>query len=116
MCLIFIVAVPAPTCSAPLSSNGVITVIWSYIHTGGLPLTNVSVVYRFEQGASISPPADVDIDNVEVTTAMVSNLVTGRLYTFTITAENSIGSTSIDCGPIRHRVGEYIANCLVIHV
>ena len=67
----------------------------------------MSVVYRFEEGASISPPADVDIDNVEVTIAMVSNLIAGRFYTFTVTAENSIGSTSIDCGPIRHHVGEY---------
>ena len=66
----------------------------------------MSVVYRFEQGASISPPADVDIDNVEVTTAMVSNLVAGRLYTFTIIAENSIGSASIDCTPFHHHVGE----------
>ena len=77
----------------------------------------MSVEYRFEEGASISPPTDVDIDNVEVITAMVSNLIAGRFYTFTITAENSIGSTSIDCGPIHHRVGEYnMANCLVIHI
>ena len=77
----------------------------------------MSVVYRFEEGASISPPTDVDIDNVEVTTTMVSNLIAGRFYTFTVTAENSIGSTSIDCDPIHHRVGEYIiANCLVIHI
>jgi hypothetical protein len=56
----------------------------------------------------MSPPVDVDIANAEVTTASVMDLVAGRLYTFTITAENSNGSASIDCGPVRHDVGELV--------
>ena len=101
---LFWLTVPAPTCNAPLSSNGVITVSWSYIHTGGLPLTNLSVVYRYEEGLVMSP---IDIASVEVMKAMVSNLVAGRLYTFSISAENTIGSISIDCGPIRLETGKY---------
>ena len=100
-------AAPAPTCTSVHSANGVITVMWSYVHTGGLPLTSVSVVYRFEEGLAMSSPTDVDIANIEVMRAMVSNLIAGRLYTFTITTENSNGSTSIDCGPVRHDVGKY---------
>ena len=69
-------------------------------------MTSVTVGYRFEEGLVMSPPTDVDIANVEVTTAMVSNLVAGRIYTFTVTAENSNGSTSIDCGPVHHDVGK----------
>ena len=69
-------------------------------------MTSVTVVYRFEEGLAMSPPTDVDIANADVTTAIVSNLVAGRLYTFTITAENSNGSKSIDCGPVRHDVGK----------
>ena len=106
--IILWLAVPAPTCSAPVSSNGLITVTWSYIHTGGLPLTSVSVVYRFEEGLSLSPPMEVEIANTEVTTAAVMDLVAGRLYTFTITAENSNGSSSIVCDPVRHDVGEQV--------
>ena len=68
----------------------------------------MSVVYRFEEGLALSPPVDVEIANAEVTTATVMDLVAGRLYTFTITAENSNGSTSIDCGPVRHNVGEQV--------
>ena len=54
----------------------------------------------------MSPPTDVDIANMEVTTATVMNLIAGRLYTFTVTVENSNGSASIDCGPVRHDVGK----------
>ena len=100
-------SVPAPSCNAPVSSNGIITISWCYIHTGGLPLTNVSVVYRFEEGPAMSPPTPVDVVSAEVMRVMVANLVAGRLYTFTITSENSNGSTSIDCGPIHHNTGKY---------
>ena len=100
------VVAPAPTCTSVQSAGGIVTVTWSYIHTGGLPLTSVTMAYRFETVLSMSPPTDLSIASAEVTTAMVSNLVAGRRYTFTITAENSNGSTSIDCGPVRHDVGE----------
>ena len=90
------------------SAAGTITVTWSYVHTGRLPLTSVSVVYRFKEGLALSPPVDVEIANTEVMTATVMNLVAGRLYTFTIAAENSNGFSSIDCGPIRHNVGENV--------
>ena len=85
-----------------------ITITWSYIHTGGLPLTSVSVVYRFEEGLALSPPVDVEIANTVVTIATMIDLVAGRLYTFTISNENSNGSSSIDCGPIRHNLGENV--------
>ena len=55
----------------------------------------------------MSPPTPVDIADTEVMTLMVPNLVAGRLYTFTITIENSNGSTSIDCGPVHHNSGKY---------
>ena len=100
-------SVPAPSCNAPVSSNGIITVSWSYTHTGGLHLTNVSVIYRFEEGPAMSSPTPVDVVSAEVMRVMVTNLVAGRLYTFTITSENSNGSTSIDCGPIHHNTGKY---------
>ena len=58
-------------------------------------LTTVNTrVYQFEEGLALSPPMDVEIANAEVTTATVIDLVAGRLYTFTIAAENSNGSST----------------------
>ena len=54
----------------------------------------------------MSSLTDVEIANTEVMTATVPDLVAGRLYTFTITAENSNGPASIDCGPVRYDIGE----------
>lgn len=65
----------------------------------------MSVEYRFQEGLAMSPPIDVEITNAEVMVVTVLDLVAGRLYTFTITAENSNGSTSIDCGPVHHDIG-----------
>ena len=48
----------------------------------------------------------VPISGIDTTSIEVSNLVTGFEYTFNITADNHIGSTSILCGPTLHRVGE----------
>ena len=48
----------------------------------------------------------VPISGIDTTSIEVSNLVTGFEYTFDITADNRIGSTSVLCGPTLHRVGE----------
>ena len=58
------------------------------------------------EGISNSLPISLDIANVDIMTATVTNLIAGRLYTFTITAENTNGSTGIDCSPVRHDVGK----------
>ena len=105
-----IIIVPALTCNAPVSSNGVITVTWSYIHTGGLPLTDLSISY-----ASLLNHSDILIDylsntvsisTVDATSITVPNLAAGAEYIFNITAENRIGLSSILCGPTFHKSGE----------
>ena len=97
--------VPALMCSTPISNNGVITATWSYIHTGGLPLTDVSVFYTFLEGGRDSDPTKVPVSGVDVTSVMVPNLVAGFEYTLTVTASNSNGSSSVQCGPVFHEVG-----------
>ena len=79
--------------------------MWSYIHTGGLPLTNVSMVYIFNESMRtiINP---VSVSSVDTTSVEVADLVAGFKYLFNATAENSNGSSSILCGPIHHVVGE----------
>ena len=102
-------AVPALLCDAPVSSNGVITVTWSYIHTGGLPLTNLLITYTCSflgSNFSYNNINDISVSSVNTTSVIVSDLITGAEYTFNITAENNIGSSNIVCGPTSHVIGE----------
>ena len=94
--------VPALTCSAPVSMNGVITVTWSYVHTGGLPLTNVSVMYTSTDllNSTTSSPIPIPVSGVDTTSITISNLEAGLKYSFNITAHNGHGSSSIICRPI----------------
>ena len=100
-------SVPALRCSAPLSVNGDVTAIWSYIHTGGLSLTNLSVFYMFTEGSAINR-VPVNLQNINALSATISNLATGFRYSFNITAENSNGASSILCGPILHIIGQVL--------
>ena len=81
-----------------MSGSGVVMVIWSYIHTGGLPLTNVSVSYTFENEFIISRPIAVSITSVDSTMITVPDLEPGFRYTLNITVQNGIGFTSTLCG------------------
>ena len=95
--------VPALTCNATISASGVITVTWSYIHTGGLPLTNVSVFYTYIDGSAISSPISIPVSGLDTRVATVSTAESALEYTFNVTAQNSIGSSSILCGSTLHR-------------
>ena len=102
-------AVPVLSCDAPVSSNGVITVTWSYIHTGGLPLTNLFLTYThlfLGSNFTYNNINDISVSNINTTSVIVSDLIAGAEYTFNITAENNIGSSSIICGPTSHVIGE----------
>ena len=89
-------------------------VTWSYIHTGGLPLTNIHLSYSHsilgnstEKIVTNSPQLNtVSVMRVDSTSVVVPSLVTGVEYTFNVTAENSYGSSSIVCGPIPHIIGK----------
>ena len=97
--------VPNVTCPRPVSNNGTITASWSYVHTGGLPLTGLSVMYSYEEGAStVARSVGVNLDDFM---ASVSGLVAGEEYTFTVIAENTNGSSSTVCEPVDHIVGEH---------
>ena len=62
------------------------------------------MTYSYEEGAlTVTRPIDVNLDDFMVT---VSGLVAGEEYTFTVTAENSNGSSSTICEPVDHIIGE----------
>ena len=96
---------PVLSCDSAISFNGTIKVTWSYIHTGGLPLTNVSVVYMFTEGSTVNL-VPVNVSNIHTTSVSIHGLTTGFKYTINITARNSNGTSSIQCGPIVHAIGE----------
>ena len=97
--------VPALTCSAPVSTGGVIKVTWAYIHTGGLSLTNVTVTYTFINGFQ-NIASVVSVSCFDITSVMISDLVVGIEYTFDVTAENNYGSLNVQCGHTHHVIGE----------
>ena len=90
----------------PLSEDGIITVSWSYVHTGGLPLTALSVMYSYvnRQTTVTNPVAISDVGSLSAT---VSGLVVGLVYTFSITAENRNGSSTTVCEPVLHEIGKH---------
>ena len=73
---------------------------------GGLDINRLSVSYTYEEGSVTTDPVDVSVPNLGATTASVTGLVAGNDYTFTVTASNTNGSTSIQCGPTSHDVGK----------
>ena len=94
-------AVPAVICNAPASSNGVMTVTWSYIHTGGLPLTNLYLTYtRSIPGNGSKQLNAVSNVSVDTTLMMLPNLVTGAEYMFNVTAETAMGHPASHVGPL----------------
>ena len=101
----FFLSVPEITCPIPLSEDGIITVSWSYVHTGGLPLTALSVMYSYvDRQTTFTNP--VPINDVGSLSATVSGLVVGFMYTFSVTAENSNGSSTTICVSVLHEIGK----------
>jgi hypothetical protein len=85
--------------------NGNITASWTYVHTGGFPLTGVSVNYTYEEGTStVTNSVNVGINDMRFS---VPGLVTGKEYTFTVTAQNMNGSNSSVCAPVDHIIGKH---------
>ena len=76
------------------------------MHTGGLPLTGLSVTYSYEEGVS-TITRSVGVSSLGDTIVTVPGLVAGEEYTFTVTAENSNGSSSTVCEPVNHIIGEH---------
>ena len=105
MCLC---AVPSPLCESAVSDNGAITITWSLTHTGGLPLSSLSISYSYTEGLNVVLGDRVVMVSVDDTSTPFPELVTGFAYTFTVTAVNSLGSTMSVCAPVEHLIGELI--------
>ena len=100
---LIIITVPELFCNASVSFNGTVTVTWSYIHTGGLPLTNVSVSYKNINSLKPIPIPSISVDTTSVT---IPDLKAGFEYIFNVTAVNSEGSSSTVCGSTTPESGD----------
>ncbi len=86
-----------------MSANGVISVLWDYVHFGGLNLTSVIVSYENVQLVADS----------KNTSLLIRGLTSGILYSFIVTASNSLGSGQSSCPPIQHSIGMlYVVCCM----
>ena len=98
--------VPAPLCSnIPTSEGGVINVTWSYIHTGGLNLTEVVVEYS--ESGDFQDLQNGNLTDLSQTSLEVLNFTAGQTYSFQVTASNQMGSSSVLCPAVNHSVGKY---------
>ena len=98
-------------------ANRTVTVSWSFVHTGGLPLTNVSVSYYY----IFLSPIPIPLISVGTTLVTIPDLKAGFEYTFNVTAVNSEGSSSTVCGLTIPESGDlynfvYINLCLYQHL
>ena len=104
---LFFLTVPAPVCdSAPVSEDGVITVSWTYVHTGGLNLTQVEVQYK--EPTQDQFEGNETLDDPNQTSVSFTGLEAGSTYLFQITAYNANGSDSVTCPPVTHEIGKFL--------
>ena len=106
---LLLLTVPAPMCDlAPVSEGGVITVSWTYAHTGGLNLTQVQVQYK-EPTQDQYEGAET-LGGLNETSVPFTGLEAGSTYLFEITAYNAYGSASVTCPPVIHEIGKFFIN------
>ncbi len=100
-------AVPLPECSmAPSSADGVITVSWDYVHTGGLNLTSVQVLYQLSTEEAYLGWLEGDVNCTSGCFLVVYNLTAGFSYVFVINASNDEGPGVEMCPEVSHTIGK----------
>ena len=88
---------PAPICTSVSPSNGGVLVEYSFRHTGGQPLTEVSISYNSSSSTSQQPGPPVGVAD---TIATIPGVVAGYKYAIAVTATNFNGSTTAVCPSI----------------
>ena len=91
--------VPAPVCDTATASGGNITITWSFNHTGGLPLTDLTISYVFREGTTDitrnGPPVGLADTTADIQPMLVAGQ--GLVYTPMVTATNEQGSSTVQC-------------------
>ena len=100
-------SVPAPLCSSVTADAGIVTVVWSFTHTGGLELTNLTVHWFYIDG-TFTNTSSREVAELSQNSLLVSGLEVGFVYTFSIEAGNELGSETAVCTPFTHSIGRYM--------
>ena len=99
--------VPAPRCiEQPASQNGVISIQWSYVHTGGLNLTQVLVQSFNADVNGFELLENGNLTDLESSSFDAEGFTAGESYVFRILAFNDLGFGQADCPAVLHRIGE----------
>ena len=100
-------SVPAPVCSdVPGVEDDRLVVRWTYTHTGGLIITSTDVYFN----PNTSPELRTSFSSVSGAVVMdtegsIPLPEAGLHYQFTVKAENSEGTTEVDCPSLRLDTG-----------
>ena len=89
-----------------------ITVRWSFTHTGGLELTQVMVTAY--KGVQSNIQLDVPNGNLTDLSQMsldIATLAAGFQYTFQVTAYNKLDRSTAQCDPVIHLIGMSLSVC-----
>ena len=106
------IVVPEIQCPvAPVSEQGVINVTWQYVHTGGLNLSEVALLYslatqplQFQLLSNSTPPLE-EGQAGDTGSAVFDHLPAGNSYIFEVLSSNGVGSSRTTCPPVRHDIG-----------
>ena len=104
--------VPAPVCNeSPRVADDRLIVTWTYIHTGGLPITSADVLFKPDT-SSHSTLAFSSISGAELDVLTAINREdsiplpeAGLYYQFTVRAGNSEGMSDTECPSLRLDIG-----------
>lgn len=92
-----------------------INVIWHYVHTGGLNLTHVSLLYSLNATPLQFQPLTLDQQpRVQASSLVLHQLPAGNSYVFKVTSLNDLGSSSTICPPVDHNIGT--CTVLLFHI
>ena len=88
--------VPSPVCESATGEFGFITVTWSFVHTGGRPLTSVVINYIVEEG-NTGTTRNGPVAQLGTTSAIIPSLLAGFSYIPLVVATNFEGTSTVQC-------------------
>ncbi len=83
-----------------------ITISWGYVHTGGLNLTSVQVLYRVKMTDEYLGWVEGDASCTSDCSVDVFNLTAGSVYVALINASNEEGYMTAICPEIQLEIGK----------
>ena len=100
-----IYTVPAAVCDSAIGEFGHITITWSFVHTGGRPLTSVIINYIIEQGDTSVTRSGPETQ-LGAASATIPSLPARYSYIPLIVITNFEGTSTIQCPRVELSTGK----------